>query len=49
MDEMMNAGQSLIEEKKIKYQFLGKEHGLEDDIASAVNVVLGPRTGLAKP
>lgn len=39
----MNAGQSLMEEKKIKYQFLGKERGLEDAIASAVNVVLGAK------
>ena len=40
MDEMMKDGQSRMEEKKIKYQFLGKEHAFEDDVASAVNVVL---------
>lgn len=40
MDEMMTAGLSRMDEKKIKYQFLGKEHVFEDDIASAVNFVL---------
>lgn len=40
MDEMMKAGQSRLEEKRIKHQFFGKEHVLDDDIASAVNVVL---------
>src|SRR5262249_6389564 len=40
MDEMMKAGQSRREEKKIKYRFLGKDHVFEDDVASAVNVVL---------
>lgn len=40
MDEMMKTGQARAEEKKFRYRLFGAEHVLEDDIASAVNVVL---------
>ena len=40
MDEIMRAGKKHYDEKAIKYKLFGTEHALEDDIASAVNVVL---------
>ena len=40
MDEIMRAGKKHYDEKAVKYKLFGTEHALEDDIASAVNVVL---------
>lgn len=40
MEEIMKARQKRLEQRKYKYSFLGRERVLEDDIASAVNVVL---------